>query len=160
MIDLSINANQPMHSSNGKYVMVYNGEVYNFQEIGARLKEQSSNKSFKFNTSSDTEVILEAFSEYGTEFIHSLNGMFAMAILDIESKEIHLFRDRIGIKPLFYYWNQNFFAFASEMKALLEIPGLDLSINNSAIHDFLHLGFIPAPHTIYKHIFKLTRGVI
>ncbi len=158
IIDLSINANQPMHSSNGKYVMVYNGEVYNFQEIGARLKEQSSNKSFKFNTSSDTEVILEAFSEYGTEFIHSLNGMFAMAILDIESKEIHLFRDRIGIKPLFYYWNQNFFAFASEMKALLEIPGLDLSINNSAIHDFLHLGFIPAPHTIYKHIFKLTPG--
>lgn len=158
ILDLSDRANQPMTSMNQRYVMVYNGEVYNFQEIGTRIKEKSSDKNFKFNTSSDSEVILEAFSEAGPDFVHQLNGMFSIAIYDQMEKSLHLFRDRLGIKPLFYYWDGKLLAFASELKALREIDGLDFSIQKQAIAEFLHLGFIPAPHSIYKNVYKLNPG--
>jgi len=158
VIDLSENANQPMHSSNDRYVIIYNGEVYNFQEIGAQISQSQTNKDFKFRTASDTEVILEAFVLYGTEFVHLLNGMFAIAIYDKEEKELYLFRDRVGIKPLVYYWDSNTIAFASEIKSLTEIESIPKKINNNSVNDFLHLGFIPAPNTIYKNIFKLNPG--
>lgn len=159
IIDLSDRANQPMASSNGRYIIVYNGEVYNFREIGARLKESTGgNQSVKLKTSSDTEVILEAFSQYGADFVQQLNGMFAIGIYDTEEKEIYLFRDRLGIKPLIYYWDGETFAFASEMKSLLLLKNLNKEINYPAIQDFLHMGFIPTPHSIYKHIFKMQPG--
>ncbi len=158
IIDLSDRANQPMFSADGRYVIVYNGEVYNFQEIGARIKEQNTDADYKFRTSSDTEVILEGFAKYGIEFVHQLNGMFAIAIYDTIQQELYLIRDRLGIKPLFYYWDGNKLAFASELKSLTQLPQLNKEILPSSIADFLHLGFIPAPNTIYKNIFKLYPG--
>lgn len=158
VIDLSDRANQPMVSSNERYEIIYNGEVYNFREIGARITEKSTETKYKFKTSSDTEVILEAFANYGIDFVHQLNGMFAIAIYDKVEHEIYLIRDRLGIKPLMYYWDGNNLAFASEIKALIALPQISREINTSAIGDFLHLGFIAAPNTIYKNIFKLTPG--
>lgn len=158
IIDLSDRANQPLVSSNGRYQIIYNGEVYNYQEIGARIKEKNHDPAFKFKTSSDTEIILEAFVQYGVDFVHQLNGMFAIVIYDCIEKELYLFRDRLGIKPIIYYWDGTLFAFGSEIKAITELPGIDRSINNSAVAEFLHLGFIPAPNSIYKHIFKLLPG--
>ncbi|CAN5555290.1 asparagine synthase (glutamine-hydrolyzing) [soil metagenome] len=159
IIDLSDRANQPMTSSNGRYIIVYNGEVYNFREIGARLKENpGGQQSVKLKTSSDTEVILEAFCQYGSDFVQHLNGMFAIGIYDTELNEIYCFRDRLGIKPLIYYWDGENFAFASEMKSLLLLKDINKEINYPALHDFLHLGFIPAPDSIYKNIFKMQPG--
>ncbi|MCX6296723.1 MAG: asparagine synthase (glutamine-hydrolyzing) [Bacteroidetes bacterium] len=155
IIDLSANANQPMHSDNNRYVIAYNGEVYNFREIAAELKQKHQ---VNFKTSSDTEVILEAYSKYGTEFVLKLNGMFAIAIYDKEKKELFVSRDRIGIKPFYYFWDGENFAFASELKALTKLSYIPLEINHNGVYQFLHLGFIPAPQSIYKSIKKLESG--
>jgi asparagine synthase (glutamine-hydrolysing) len=158
IIDLSANANQPMYSSNERYVIVYNGEVYNFKEISTLLLQVPGNKDFQFRTSSDTEVILEAFLQFGIDFVHHLNGMFAIAIYDSVQKELFLFRDRLGIKPLFYFWDGSNIAFASEIKSIESISEISLKINKNSIAEFLHLGFIPAPNTIYESIYKLNPG--
>src|SRR6185436_3385885 len=159
IIDLSDRANQPMVSHNDRFVIVYNGEIYNFREIGAKLKTgnpQSENIPLK--TSSDTEVILEAFAKYGVDFVNQLNGMFALAIYDKTLQELFLFRDRVGIKPLFYYWDGKNFAFASELKALQKIQSIPKVINEKAVGDFLHYGYIPTPFTIYKDVYKMNSG--
>lgn len=158
VIDLSVSANQPMYAANDRFIIVYNGEVYNFQEIGAKISQGQANKDFKFKTASDTEIILEAFVYYGTEFIHQLNGMFAIAIYDKLERELYLFRDRIGIKPLVYFWDGNNIAFASEIKSLTTTNKIPQVLNKNSVNDFLHLGFIPAPNTIYENIFKLNPG--
>jgi asparagine synthase (glutamine-hydrolysing) len=159
IIDLSTRANQPMYSSDDRYVIIYNGEVYNFTEIGARLKANTSGKDvIQFKTNSDTEVILEAFVAYGTDFVDQLNGMFAIAIYDTREKELFLFRDRMGIKPFYYYWDGKNFAFASELKSLRLLKQLNFEINDKAIKEYLHLGYIPSPATIYKDFFKLESG--
>lgn len=152
VIDLSDTANQPMHSANNRYVMVYNGEVYNYQEIASELK---LNFKTEFKTSSDSEIILEAYVKYGPEFLQKLNGMFALAIYDKEKKELFVCRDRIGIKPFFYFWDGHNFAFASELKALTKLAFIPLQVNRNAVYHFLHMGFIPAPQSIYKSIKKL-----
>lgn len=153
IIDLSTHANQPMHSHCNRYTIVYNGEIYNFKEIAKEL-------DIKLKTTSDTEVILEAFSRWNVNFVHKLNGMFALAIYDKQNKELYLFRDRMGIKPLLYYWDGQNFAFASELKALLLIPKIDKEkkINHRAINEFLYLGYIPEPNTIYDNIHKFPAG--
>jgi asparagine synthase (glutamine-hydrolysing) len=120
IIDLSNAANQPMFSAGQRYVIVYNGEVYNFREIGEQLKQD--NKDFIPQTTSDTEIILEAFAHYGKDFVSMLNGMFAIAIYDRQQECLWLFRDRIGVKPLFVFQGAGIFAFASEMKALMQHP--------------------------------------
>ncbi len=158
VIDLSTRASQPMYSANDRFVIVYNGEIYNFSEIGAFLKGSSQHQAINFKTSSDTEVILESFSALGIDFVNQLNGMFAIVIYDKKNQELYLFRDRLGIKPLMYYWDGEHFAFASELKAFKQIPKIKKEINKPVIHDFLHLGFIPTPHSIYKNIFKLNAG--
>lgn len=155
IIDLSENANQPMHSSDGRYVIVYNGEIYNFREIAAELKQMHKTN---FKTSSDTEVILEAFVQYGTDFVNKLNGMFAIAIYDKLKQELYVYRDRIGIKPLYYFWDGANFAFASELKALTKTSFIPLNINRNGIYQFLHLGFIPSPQSIYLEIKKMDSG--
>ncbi|MEP7168214.1 MAG: asparagine synthase (glutamine-hydrolyzing), partial [Bacteroidota bacterium] len=152
-------ANQPMTSHNDRYVIIYNGEIYNFREIGAKLKTGNlQNESVQLKTSSDTEVILEAFAKYGVDFVHQLNGMFAIAIYDKTLQELYLFRDRVGIKPLFYYWDGKNFAFASELKALQKIHTIPKVINEKAVGDFLHYGYIPTPYTIYNDIYKMNSG--
>jgi len=155
ILDLSNQANQPMTSHNGRFVMVYNGEVYNYREIAAELKQTHQ---CEFKTSSDTEVILEAFAFYGVDFVEKLNGMFAIAIYDKQTKELFLFRDRVGIKPLYYATIDNDIYFASELKAITTLTKENLSINYTAIEHFLHVGFIPAPLSIYNNIFKLESG--
>ncbi len=153
ILDLSDAANQPMVSHNGRYVMVYNGEIYNFKEIASQL-------SISLNTTSDTEVILEAFSRWGDAFIERLNGMFAIAIWDKDEQTLHLFRDRMGIKPLYFYSDGHVMAFASEMKALTALPEIrkKLEIDSEALGHYFHTGFIPAPLSIYKKIRKFPQG--
>lgn len=155
IIDLSEQANQPMFSANGRYVIVYNGEVYNFKDL-------AKNYGLQTKTHSDTEVILELISEKGIEIVGEFNGMFAFAIYDKFEKKIFLARDRVGKKPLFYFIDKNFFAFASEIKALLKHPYIKakLSINYRAINYFLHLGYIPEPDTIFNEIKKFPAGYI
>jgi asparagine synthase (glutamine-hydrolysing) len=152
IIDLSENANQPMHSADGRYVMVYNGEVYNYREIASELKQ---NFKTVFKTASDSESILEAYVKYGPGFLEKLNGMFALAIYDKEKKELFVCRDRVGIKPLYYFWDGHNFAFASELKALTKLAFIPLQINRNAVYHFLHMGFVPAPYSIYKSIKKM-----
>ena len=158
VIDLSAEANQPMYSENERYVIVYNGEVYNYHEIGAELQQLPGYSGHRFKTTSDTEVILAAFVQYGVEFVHLLNGMFAIAIWDKKEQELYLFRDRTGIKPLYYYYKNEELTFASELKAIRKLKQLDFSINREAISEFLHMGFIASPRTIYSHCYKVPPG--
>jgi asparagine synthase (glutamine-hydrolysing) len=151
ILDLSEGANQPMYAQNGRYSMVFNGEVYNFREIAANLQ-------LPLRTTSDSEVILEAFARQGAECVHLFNGMFALAIYDTQQHVLHLYRDHMGIKPIFYYWDGHSFAFASELKALLQVPAISRKIQPPAIEQFLHRGYIPAPYTIYESIYKVLPG--
>jgi len=151
IIDLSEQANQPMSSQNGRYMIVFNGEIYNYQEIAEKLQITP-------RTHSDTEIILEAFAQKGTACVQLFNGMFAFAIYDTQKQELYLCRDRIGKKPIYYFWNGHHFAFASELKALMKFPFIKKDLNYTAIEDFLHLGYIPRPHTIYEDISKMYSG--
>ncbi|OWY19266.1 asparagine synthase (glutamine-hydrolyzing) [Sphingobacteriales bacterium UPWRP_1] len=154
VIDLSMAANQPMVSQNGRYVMVYNGEVFNFRELTSLLNKAS----IYCKTNSDTEVILELFALHGTGFVHLLNGMFAIAIYDKTQHHLYLFRDRMGVKPLYYFWNGHDFAFASELKALAILPQIDKTICRQALQHYLQMGCIPAPLSIYQNCYKLEQG--
>ncbi len=153
IIDLSEAANQPMVSQCGRYVIVYNGEVFNFREIAVEL-------GTVMKTASDTEVIVEAFAIWGDGFVSRLNGMFAIAIYDTSKKELHLYRDRIGIKPLYYYHDNHKFAFASELKALMAHPEIAAKSETDmdAVRHFLHLGYVPEPFSIYRQISKFPKG--
>lgn len=148
ILDLSENANQPMYSHNRRYVMVFNGEIYNYRDIAKELQ-------LTLHTTSDSEVILEGFVKRGIEIVHELNGMFAFAIYDTISQDLFLFRDRIGIKPVFYFWDGKHFAFASELKSLLRLAKIGNKIQSEAISHFLNVGYIPAPQTIYENIYKM-----
>ncbi|ELR71261.1 Asparagine synthetase [Fulvivirga imtechensis AK7] len=153
IIDLSDSANQPMTSACQRYVIVYNGEIYNFREVQQKYGLNTS-------TSSDTEVLLEAFAIKGIEIVDELNGMFAFAIYDKTERALWLCRDRLGVKPLYYYWDGNSLVFSSELKGLTSIGFIRerLKVNAMAINQFLYLSFIPAPNSIYENIFKLEPG--
>lgn len=161
IIDLSNRASQPMVSHNDRYVIVYNGEVYNYRELGARFGKISQNESaFSFKSASDTEVILEAFSKYGVDFVQELNGMFAFAIYDKQEQSLYLYRDRLGIKPIYYYWDGTHFAFASELKSITALDQIPLEIEPAAISRYLHFGYVPTPYSIYKNIYKMPSGTM
>lgn len=151
IIDLSATANQPMLSADGRYVMVYNGEVYNFQTLQQKLPGHA------WRSHSDSEVILELFAKYGTESFAWLNGMFAIAILDKQTGEVTLVRDPVGIKPIYYYYDGESFAFGSELKAIKRLNP-HLQLNRQAIPYFLHLAYIPTPLTIYEQVHKFPSG--
>ncbi len=153
VIDLSAAANQPMQSHDGRYLIIYNGEVYNFQEIQREL-------SLTTHTTSDTEVILEAYVRLGPAFVQRLNGMFAIVIYDRQTGTLELFRDRMGVKPIYYYCDANFFAFASELKSLVAVPEIrrQLTLDHAAVAQFLHLGYVPRPRSIYAQIRKMDSG--
>jgi asparagine synthase (glutamine-hydrolysing) len=150
ILDLSNAANQPMLSADGRYCIVFNGEVYNFSE----LKQQLKDKGASLKTTSDTEVIIELFAQQGASCFAKMNGMFAFAIHDKQKNTVTICRDHVGIKPLFYYLDDQSFVFASELKAIKKILGNKLSVCNEAIPYFLHLGFIPEPLTIYNSTYK------
>ncbi len=158
IIDLSQKACQPMFSADGRYVIVFNGEVYNFKAVGQQLK--SLDHTIQFRTHSDTEIILHAFNQWGFDIADKLEGMFAFAIYDNVKKELFFVRDRAGKKPLFYYKDENHFVFASEIKALLKHPIVNgnKKINYGALYKFLHVGYIPEPSSIYDKISKFPAG--
>jgi asparagine synthase (glutamine-hydrolysing) len=153
ILDLSTAANQPMQSHCGRYYICFNGEVFNYREIAEQL-------NIKCHTTSDTEVILEAFILKGVDFVHLLNGMFAIVIYDSRDQVIYVFRDRLGIKPVMYYWQNNDFVFASEIKALLTLEEINRTktTKKESVYTFLNSGYIPEPHTIYNSIHKLRAG--
>jgi len=154
VIDLSDSANQPMHSASGRYVIVFNGEIYNY----VALRNELIQLGFQFKTSSDTEVLLVAFEHWGPNAVNRLEGMFAFAILDQQLNKVFLARDRVGKKPLYYYSSAGLFLFASEPKAITNYPGCNLSINTNALYDFLQVGYIPAPLTPWLQMHKLPAG--
>ena len=157
IIDVSEAANQPFFSRSGRYVVVFNGEIYNFKTISTTLSKETG---IEFKTTSDTEVVVEAFSIWGKRMVEKFEGMFAGAIADLKDKTVFLFRDRMGKKPLYYYSSNSLFAFASEIKSILRLPTIrnDKQINQGAIGDFLHMGYIPEPQTIYQNIYKFPAG--
>ena len=152
IIDLSSEANQPMHSRDERYTIVFNGEVYNYAEIANDLQLQ-------LRTHSDTEVLLESFARENTNAIERWNGMFAIGLYDRSERLVYLIRDRLGVKPLYYHFDGNNLMFASELKSLLNgVPKEKLTIDRGAVRAFLNLGYIPGPHTIYNEIKKLPSG--
>ena len=154
IIDLSEGGKQPMESSDGRYVIVFNGEIYNFIELRKELEATGH----AFRTQTDTEVLLTLYAEYGTHCLDRIRGMFAFTIWDKKTQTIFAARDRIGKKPFYYHWDGDAFAFASELKSLLEIKAIDQEIDCTAIVDYLKYLFIPHPKSIYKNIRKLEPG--
>jgi len=155
IIDL-YTGNQPIYNEDGTIVIVYNGEIYNFLEIRKFLEQNGH--TFKTNT--DTEVIVHLYEELGDRAVERLRGMFAFALWDSSKKRLLLARDRIGIKPLYYYCNDGTVIFASELKAILRYEKIKKRINFNALHDYLTFMYVPAPDTIFRDIYKLEQGHI
>jgi asparagine synthase (glutamine-hydrolysing) len=156
IIDLSDNAAQPMSNNDGSIQLVYNGEIYNHSEIKDELK--NCGRHLWKTDHSDTEVVLQAFEEWGIDAIHKFRGMFAFAVWDAKNNELWLVRDRIGIKPLYYSIHNNRIVFASEIKALLEDPDQKREVNEEAFFHYLSFIFSPAPNTLFAGINKIPPG--
>ncbi|MCP4633213.1 MAG: asparagine synthase (glutamine-hydrolyzing) [candidate division Zixibacteria bacterium] len=153
IIDIQ-NGRQPMCNENGRIWITYNGEVYNHEE----LKKQLMKKDHKFNTNCDTEVIIHAYEEWGTECVLKFNGMFAFAIWDSNDETLFLARDRLGIKPLYYTISSGNFLFASEIKALLKHPSVKTEVQLSSIPEYLFSTSLFDNHTMFKDIYSLPAG--
>ncbi|MBF0293068.1 MAG: asparagine synthase (glutamine-hydrolyzing) [Nitrospinae bacterium] len=157
IIDLSAAGHQPMVSESGRYVIVYNGESYNFPEIRNEVEKDSVARAWRGH--SDTEVILAAMELWGVEkTLKRMNGMFAFAIWDRQERVLTLARDRLGEKPLYYGWWGKVFLFGSELKALRAYPGYSPEIDRNALALYLRYNYVPAPYSIYKGIKKLPPG--
>jgi asparagine synthase (glutamine-hydrolysing) len=154
IIDLSDAGVQPMTSHDGKYIIVFNGEIYNFLS----LREELSAAGYPFKTHTDTEVILALYATEGEKMLGKLNGMFAFALWDTTKNTLMIARDRIGKKPLYYLQTETQFAFASELKAILTLPNVPKDIRVDAVHDFFAYQYIPDPKTIFTHMHKLPPG--
>jgi asparagine synthase (glutamine-hydrolysing) len=153
IIDLS-GGRQPMFNEDGSTAIVFNGEIYNYRDLAAEM----ITAGHTFQTRSDTETILHAYEEYGDDCVHHLRGMFAFAIWDRAKRRLLLARDRLGVKPVYYYRDHRFFAFASEIKALLEIPSVPREVDPEALDLYLSLRYVPGPRTMFKNIFGLQPG--
>ena len=152
IIDLSENGKQPMFNEDKSMCIVFNGEIYNFQE----LKKELENKH-KFISQTDTEVVLHLYEEKKEKCLELLNGIFAFAIYDIKNKELFLARDRVGVKPLYYYSDDEKFIFSSEIKAILE-HDIKREIDPEALNHYFRLMYVPAPLTMFKGIYKLPQA--
>ncbi len=157
ILDLSPTGHQPMLSADERYVIVYNGEVYNFEE----LREKLVSLGHPFRGTSDTEVMLAAIVQWGLEAaVRRFNGMFAIALWDRQQRVLHLIRDRLGVKPLYYGWCNGVFLFGSELTALRAHPVFEAEIDRDSLSLFLRHSYIPVPHSIFKNINKLPPGTI
>ena len=157
ILDLSPTGHQPMISHDGRFVTVFNGEIYNHRDLRATLEKSA----VRFRGTSDTEVILEACSAWGVKAaVPRLWGMFAIAIWDRRDRVLTLARDRIGKKPLYYGYSGDTFLFGSELKAIRAFPGFAGEIDRDALLLYLRFGYLPAPHSIYRGIAKLPQGTI
>ena len=152
IIDISETANQPMHSNTNRWHIVFNGEIYNFNEI-------KDNLSYTFSTASDTEVIIAAVQEKGVHwFVQRANGMFAIALFNSDTNELFLIRDRLGIKPLYYYKDEEKIIFSSEIKAILSSGLIKAEFNELAVDEYLGNRYVRSPYTFFKNIYQLHSG--
>lgn len=155
IMDLSDKGMQPMTSSDENIIINYNGEIYGFQ----KLKTELVSRGYQFKSQSDTEIILYSYLEWRDRFVDYIDGMFAIAIYDRTENKIKLFRDRCGIKPLYYYYENGRFAFSSELKGLLAlINDRKFEVDKTAIYDFFNYFYIPDPKSMYHNIFKLEQA--
>jgi asparagine synthase (glutamine-hydrolysing) len=150
IIDLS-GGHQPLASTDGSLRVVCNGEIYNYRELRDDLRA----RGHRFQTNSDCEVLLYLYAEYGDAFVHRLNGMFGFALWDARQRRLLIGRDRLGIKPIYIHNDGRRVAFASEAKALLRLPGVTPQLDLQAVDSYLHLGYVPAPQSIFAGIEKL-----
>lgn len=157
ILDLTETGRQPMHSGCKRFVIVFNGEIYNHGELRQRLQQEG----LPFRGRSDTEVILAAVSQWGLlRALQSFNGMFAFALWDRQQRQLHLVRDRLGEKPLYYGWMGASFLFGSELKSLSAHPDFRGSINRSALALYFRYNCVPAPYSIYEGVFKLPPATV
>ena len=154
ILDLSALGHQPMHSPDRRISVVFNGEIYNFNELKKEMPEYS------FLSTCDTEVIIAAYLKWGISCIDKFNGMFAIALFDRETQELYLVRDRIGKKPLYYWLENENLVFASELKPFFECPGFHKDIRSEVLSRYLYHQYINAPDTIFENVYKLEPGAI
>lgn len=152
IIDLSTNANQPFADPSQRYQLVFNGEIYNFREIKKQLSH------YRFITNSDTEVLLAAFITWGASCLERLNGMFAFAIWDTKTRQLFIARDRLGIKPLYYYHKEKIFLFSSEIRSLLSAGLADKKVHLGNLSEYLKYGTVHSPNTLLSQVFQLLPG--
>lgn len=153
ILDVSAAGHQPFISENNRYILVYNGEIYNFKDFYPELKS----KGYTIKTSSDTEVLLLLYQLYGLKMLNRLNGMFAFAIWDKEEKKLVLARDRMGVKPLYYSFYNETLYFASEQKALFT-AGVPLKIAQDGVEEYIFNRFVAGENTLYQNIKKVLPG--
>ena len=157
IIDLSVTGSQPMESASGRYIITYNGEIYNFQ----LLRQELVGQGYPFRGSSDTEVLLAAIEVWGLdEALTRVQGMFAFSLWDRNEGELSLVRDRVGKKPLYYGWSGNVFLFGSEIKALRQHPDFDDTLDRDVLMHLIQYGWIADPLCIYKSVRKLAPGTL
>jgi len=154
IVDTTSAGHQPMSDRQQSVVISYNGEIYNYREIRTNLET----RGYSFTSHSDTEVFLYAYKEWGIECLKKFEGIFACALYDSAQEELYLIRDRFGVKPLYFSVSGNKLSFASEIKALLELPWIEKNVNHEAIYHYLSFLAVPCPHTFYKNIYKLAPG--
>ncbi len=154
ILDLSPLGHQPMSVASLHSKIIFNGEIYNFQEIRAELESRGR----KFISTGDTEVILHAYDEWGTQCVERFNGMFAFALYDEKKRLLFIARDRLGVKPLYYYFDKRHFVFGSEIKAILKYPYVRKEMDMSAVEQYFAFKYIAAPRTIFKNMLKLHQG--
>lgn len=152
VVDLSANGHQPFRSKTDDVIVVFNGEIYNYQQLKQELTE------YHFVSDSDTEVIIAAYEKWGTDFVSHLDGMFAIALYDRKKKTITLVRDRIGKKPLYYYWKNGEFVFASELKPIMQFPGFEKKINREVLPRFLYNQYLAGEDSIFEGVHRLNPG--
>lgn len=153
ILDPSPDGHQPMYDESGRWAIIFNGEIYNFKQ----LRQQLEAEGFGFHSGTDTEVLLKGYIAWGEDLLTKLNGFFGFAIYDQQEESLFIARDRMGIKPLLWYRDEDRFVFASEMKSLLAY-GLPRQLNFEALHLYLQLNYIPAPHSMLQGVHKLLPG--
>lgn len=152
--DTSSNGDQPMYSHDGRYIIIFNGEIYNHFEIRHDLQQQG----FRFNSVSDTETVLNGYIAHGADVLNKLNGIFAFSVYDKQTKEIFIARDQLGVKPLYYYIKDGQLIFCSELKSIIKIPGIDKTLNYKALTNYLQFLWSPGEITPFQYIYKLLPG--
>ena len=154
IIDLSPLGHQPMFNEDGSVGLVFNGEIYNYRELFQPLCELGH----RFRSKTDTEVIIHAYEEWGCDCLRRFNGMFAFAVWDKRRQSLWVVRDRLGVKPLYYFWDGATFAFSSEIKPILNCGVLRPELNEQVLDAYFSLGYVPGPETMFKGIMKLKPG--
>ena len=154
ILDLSALGHQPMHSADERISVVYNGEIYNYRELREELAD------YPFRSNCDTEVIIAAYLKWGIRCVERFNGMFAIALFDRKTQDVYLIRDRIGKKPLYYWYEDGNLVFASELKPIMKCPGFSGEIEHRVLSRYLFQQYINAPESIYRNVYKVEAGAV